>query len=428
MATKWRYATVPASQRLDMLKSGNKELYDEEIARTQEAIANRLAAGLDVSAQMDWADSVAYNYNLSNAKNMGISEDDVARTGYAQKLFGDIKVTGPDGKESTVGSPANLSTKNYKEDPSVLNSQNIAGTISKSYMAAINRQASLLNNSYQQYLKQLDAQYKKYEDEARKQYNNALRISEEASVNGNEGDKLNLTEKLRLQENFNNTLAEYRSQKTAAQNQAKSEIDQKIYNMYISALSGISDEYYRYNSLLNDKELAEYQKSRDALTDNKWYAEFSAAIKQADKENEQWQKEYDMQKIENNRDYSLSQSRIAADNQKLYTDFYKWYNEFLGNKEHQELKNDQWEREFEYQKQTDAQKAAQGNDGSKLSGDGYEYFGDSYNYALDYARMLASGKGGRKYTDEELAKWVGELDLSEKEKKEIAKIIGVTLA
>ena len=71
MATKWKYATIPAAQRISMLKSGNDELYNEEIARTKDAISNRLAAGLDVSEQMKWADTVSYNHNLSKAKSMG---------------------------------------------------------------------------------------------------------------------------------------------------------------------------------------------------------------------------------------------------------------------------------------------------------------------------------------------------------------------
>ena len=69
--TKWKYGTIPATERLSMLRKGNKDLYDEELSRTRDAIENRLAAGLDVSEQMKWGDTISYQYNLSQAEKAG---------------------------------------------------------------------------------------------------------------------------------------------------------------------------------------------------------------------------------------------------------------------------------------------------------------------------------------------------------------------
>ena len=69
MSTKWKYATMPAEQRLEEVRGGNTELYKEELARTQDVINSRRAVGLDVSEQESWANRVTQNYNLSKSQN-----------------------------------------------------------------------------------------------------------------------------------------------------------------------------------------------------------------------------------------------------------------------------------------------------------------------------------------------------------------------
>lgn len=424
MSTKWKYATVPATQRLDMLKSGNEALYNEELQRTEDVIVSRLEAGLDVSEQMAWADTVSYNYNLGQAQKNGLSGDTVAKTGYADKLFGNIKVTGPTGKSSTVSSPTKISS--YNEDT-------LADKLTRQKMSALNNRISSLNASYNEYQKTLDAQYAQYEKEAIREYENALKIANEAAINGHRGSALPESEKLRMKEKLNAAIANYRNGKAQALSEAKSELDQMIYSLYSQSLSDASDEYYKYYSLLSDKEALEYQKQRDAAEDNKWYTELTSQNAQKEKEleferekeasdNEQWQKEYDMESKENDRDFSLSSGDAALDKQKLYTDFYRWYQEFVNKNITQKKEEEQWEKEYELKKEK-----SKNDSQSSVSEDGYEEFGTGYYAALEYARMLKGLEGSQKYSDEELAEWIEGLNLSEKEKKAIAEDIGITL-
>ena len=423
MSTKWKHATIPATQRLDMLKGGNKELYDEEIARTQDAIVNRLGAGLDVSEQMAWADTVSYNYNLGQAQKNGLSGDTVAKTGYADKLFGDLKVTGPKGKTSTVSSPQKVSSYGY---------DSLADELTRQKTAALNSRIRQLNAQYNEYQKVLDAQYAQYEKEAIQEYEDALKIANEAAVNGQRGG-LSESDKLKMKENLNSAIANYRNGKAQALSQAKGELDKMIYGLYSQSLSDAPEDYYKYYSLLSDKEALEYQKQRDAAEDNKWYTEFtSKAQKESDelswekeKENayiDRWQKEYDMEKEENDRDFYLESKQSQSDDRKFYTDFYRWYQEFVNRISQQKSEEKQWEKEYELKER----KADESSSGSFSDGDEKD-FGTGYYAALEYARMLKDLKGSQKYSDKELADWIDSLDLSEKEKKAIAKDIGISL-
>ena len=85
MATKWKYANLDAQHRLDLLKEGNKELFDEEVARTKEITRARRELGLDTTEQENWMDTVGYNYSLSLA---GVG-DKVSKTGYAELYLKD---------------------------------------------------------------------------------------------------------------------------------------------------------------------------------------------------------------------------------------------------------------------------------------------------------------------------------------------------
>ncbi len=86
MSSKWKYANLDAETRLEMLRSGNKEVFDEEVERTKSVTNARKELGLDTTAQENWMDTVGYNYNLSAAKAQGEPADNVSKTGYA-KLY-----------------------------------------------------------------------------------------------------------------------------------------------------------------------------------------------------------------------------------------------------------------------------------------------------------------------------------------------------
>ena len=88
MASKWEYSSLPAQDRLDMIRGGNKDVYDSEIARSLDVINSRKELGLDIAEQKNWIDNISYNYNLHNAENMGIESSRVNKTGYADLLLG----------------------------------------------------------------------------------------------------------------------------------------------------------------------------------------------------------------------------------------------------------------------------------------------------------------------------------------------------
>ena len=88
MANKWKYADLPAAERLDMIKNGNKDVYDNEVARSLDKINQYEKAGLNTDAQKEWLNTLSYNYNLSSASQMGIAPENVKKTGYTGLYFG----------------------------------------------------------------------------------------------------------------------------------------------------------------------------------------------------------------------------------------------------------------------------------------------------------------------------------------------------
>ena len=100
MANKWNYASLPATERIERIRGGDKDVYDSEIARSLDVIQSRSELGLDIGEQKDWIDTVSYNYNLSGAEKMGIPASAVSRSGYADLLLG--TGTGNTGKARTT--------------------------------------------------------------------------------------------------------------------------------------------------------------------------------------------------------------------------------------------------------------------------------------------------------------------------------------
>lgn len=88
MAAKWKYASLPAEERVERIRKGDKSVYDAEMARSSEVIKARSELGLDTTEQKAWIDRISYNYNLSNAEKMGIDASRVNKTGYADVLLG----------------------------------------------------------------------------------------------------------------------------------------------------------------------------------------------------------------------------------------------------------------------------------------------------------------------------------------------------
>ncbi len=55
----WKYASLPETERLNMIKSGNKDVYDTEIARLDSLSNARKSAGLTNNADIDmWKENL----------------------------------------------------------------------------------------------------------------------------------------------------------------------------------------------------------------------------------------------------------------------------------------------------------------------------------------------------------------------------------
>lgn len=101
MANKWKYADLPASERLDMIKNGNKDVYDNEVERTLEKIKINEENGISTDDQIGWLDTLSYNYNLGAASQIAPGSK-VNKTGYANVYFG-------------IGDSGNRKTKQSKK-------------------------------------------------------------------------------------------------------------------------------------------------------------------------------------------------------------------------------------------------------------------------------------------------------------------------
>ena len=262
MATKWKYATVPAEQRLEMLRKGDTSLYDEEIARTADVIKARSDAGLDVTEQMNWADKVSYNYNLAKAADMGIDAAKVAETGYAARLF--PEVAGEPAPKEPVKKTAKAANEDYMQG------------VTSAYLEAVNSNLDAASRSYNSYITSVNNDYNKKRQqlfeayrEAEKYYDELLKNKGHSAYGGR-----SMTERLKSAEQLYNALAELDNVRNTAVTEAKNKYDQQMAQMRQAAMTGLSNEQYRYYQLMADKEQLDYSKQRDAAADEKWAKEF----------------------------------------------------------------------------------------------------------------------------------------------------------
>lgn len=94
MANKWKYSTLPASERLEKIRNGDKDVYNSEIERSLDVIKQREEAGLDVTEQKNWMNRLDYNYGQSKKqkqrnKPISISYKKIAAQEKANELTKD---------------------------------------------------------------------------------------------------------------------------------------------------------------------------------------------------------------------------------------------------------------------------------------------------------------------------------------------------
>ena len=70
-----------------MIRSGNKDVYDNEVARSLEKIKINEENGLSTDDQKAWLDTLSYNYNLGTASQFAPGSK-VNKTGYTDVYFG----------------------------------------------------------------------------------------------------------------------------------------------------------------------------------------------------------------------------------------------------------------------------------------------------------------------------------------------------
>lgn len=449
MATKWKYATIPAKQRLEMLKSGNDDLYNEEIARTKDAISNRLAAGLDVSEQMKWADTVSYNHNLSKAAKMGVSEENVAKDGYADRLFGDMTESVGNKKISTVSSPVSTYEKNYTKDYETMSRDDVAQSVKDSYIGGINKRAATLSAQYNDYTDKLEKEYEKKVRDAFKEYNEAEKRYEEQRLNDgySENGGRTLTEKLLARQKIYEYVNGLYAEKNDLKQKAYDNLQASLYEMSGNAMKDISDEYYRYNSLLSDEKNAEYEKMRDGIEDDKWWQEMELEKTKLQNDAKTKESQLALEKEKAQNDYLMAQKELAFRESSSAAEYERAMKEF-----EQELaletkkleydiaadreKNSLDREKFEYEKSKKSEKEEKDKNDTEKDGEENEdqnAFGKYYYTCLDYARKMSkmvvfdekTKTYVPKFSDRQLAAWINDFNLTDEEKKKICSSIGI---
>ncbi len=446
MATKWKYATVPAAQRLDMLRSGNDELYKEEIARTKDAISNRLAAGLDVDEQMKWADSVAYQYNLSKAADMGIDEKNVAKTGYAQRLFGDMTESVTKDKVSSVSAPQKLTSSKYYEDYTGYDRDSLAKSVIDSYVSGINKRAASLNQAYKNYADKISEEYDKKIAELQQQYRKDEKLYREARINDgtSEYSGRTMTDQLKSREQLLDMITQLRNEKDSYLSAAQESLREQLYSLSGDAMQSAADEYYRYNALLSDEKEAEYQKQRDAAEDDKWWQNFSFEKQQADIAAAERADERAAAQIKAENDLRIAEAELALAKSENDRDYEKWLKEFEADIKYQNSKLNSetalnnaklaLDREkFEYEKSSDEKENSDISAYLPESTVQEIKYGNSYKAYLDLAKKVSSmvvfneKSNGyvKKYSDEQILSLIKTFNISVEEKESICKEIGI---
>lgn len=415
MSTKWKYATIPAEQRLNMLKEGNEALYKEELARTQDVITSRLEAGLDVTAQMNWADQVSYNYEAGKSERAGGSADSVSKTGYADKLFGNMSVSTVKGT-STVSNPKNV------KNPYGVTEQTPEQKLRSAYASGINQRAQMLNNEYSTYVQKLNTEYEKKKNQIIKEYERLEKLYEEKSLNDgySQYGGRSLTDKLKARETLINSLAALDAEKNGLILDAQNSLRSQLMEASDKVAKTISDEYYRYSELLTEKEALEYQKLRDSISDDRKWQEFLYSKERDAVSDSFTEQEYllalaklEQQKNESDRDYEARMKEFEADNAYRY----------------RKLDDD---KSIAYAKlySDSSSETETSQDPDVLSKD-YKKFGkwytDHLNMAINIASLQKNNGDGyeRLYSDSTLVNWIKSFNLTEEEKKKICKELGL---
>lgn len=428
--TKWKYASVPATQRLSMLREGNKELYDEEVARTRDVITDRLAAGLSVDEQMKWGDTISYQYNLSNAEKAGVSTDTVAKNGYSEKLFGNLAVSNKNGT-STVKEPKKVNGESYRDNYKNETSESLGKAVNDAYVSAINRRLSELSAQYNRYVSDITSQYEAQKKEALDAYEKEEAYYREKELNeGTVGGGRSETNRLKAKEALNERLSSLAASKDQAIAKAHEAAQSSVYDIANSAMNSFSDEYYKYNALLSDKDQRDYDRERDAIDDTKWWEELAqkARENQLDRDDlrayREAQTALEKEKAERNAQFEREELEYKKQSDAL--DYEKWLREF---EEESTLSRAELARKLA----NDRRDAAFDDEAKELSDRKENQYGEAYWSVYEQAKEMlnkpvydAEKKTYRfRYSGQDVRNWIAHQSLTVAEREKILKELGL---
>ncbi len=330
MSTTWKYANLPADQRIKLVRSGNSEVYNSEMARTKSVIQSREALGLDTTAQINWANTLGYNYNLSNAEKMGISADNVSKKGYGERL-------------SSSYTPPKTSSKD-------------SGFRTQS-ASSLHRQALGLRKEAQD--RKIKSQYAAYKQNAIDSMEESLSVLREDLINkgaGINGGKM-ISEELRANAALTDTLASIDTAMAKALEQNADYYDNLI-NEYNNSL--VQQRLYEQGVLTDfEKWQAEYfLKKQDTESDNaqaainaqnekeKWQSAHALDAEKQANDKEKWQAEHELNVEKENNDKSQWQAEHDFEIQKEQTDNNQWQAEHALDVEKENNDKQQWQAEY----------------------------------------------------------------------------------
>lgn len=327
--SKWKYATLPASERLELVRSGNSDVYNSEMARTQEVIKARESAGLDTKSQVKWANELGYSYNLANAESMGISADNVDKTGYGERML------------STWKEPE-------KKTENRLRTQSGASL----HRVALGQQRAAKENR----IRKRFAEYKKQAKKDMENYSSVIRedlINDGANPNGGKA----IEAEIRTKSELMSLLADYdaKMQSAIAENNAyyESLADKSYDRAYKNAVLEFEKQK---NSESNDRwyEEQNYKYQRDKVSDDKWQAEYGLEKEKSDEDNRRWDAEFNRKTERDRVEDEKWREEMDFDREKEDNENARWSEEFEFEKEKEKTDNRQWEDRFEFDKEKEA--------------------------------------------------------------------------
>lgn len=325
---KWKYALLPADERIKLVRGGNADVYNSEMARTRSVIKERESLGLDTNSQVDWANKLGYNYNLGNAESMGISPDSVNKTGYGERMLSSWK------------EPEKSSEKKNR-------------TQSGSSLHRV--QLGLYKAAEERRIRKRFAQYKAEAKKDMENYSSVIRedlINNGANPNGGKA----IEAELRTREQLMSLLADYdaKMQSAIADNNEYYEglADKSYDRAYKNAALALekqkqsdeNDRWYaeKYYDYLRDRQSDANRQSENAEDTRRWEAEFARKKERDSVEDEtrreeqaydrrkdeesraRWEKEFAFEKEKEATDKEQWEKRLAFDREKERTDYEMW--------------------------------------------------------------------------------------------------------